>query len=183
MKLILEAMLATAMTVAVAACAPRVAAPSQTPTSTTSAPTVAAATTTPVTTGAPPTSTAQSTSTGAITGLLGYPAEGHPPVTIYAISTTDRSVFFSVDVPRAATPPKSPYTITVQPGTYNLFAYLEGNDGPAGGAYTEFVRCGLHARCSDHTPIDVTVGAGETVRDIEVSDWYAPPGTFPPRPR
>lgn len=174
--------LVAATTVALAACAPRAATPSATPVSTTSAPTVAAATTTPATTNAPSTSTAQPAS-GTITGLAGYPAEGHPAMTIYAVSTTDRSVFFKVDVARATTPPKSPFTISVRPGTYNLFAYLEGNDGPAGGAYSEFVRCGLRAGCTDHTPIDVTVRAGETVRDIEVSDWYAPPGTFPPRPR
>jgi hypothetical protein len=176
MKLMLKAGPVAAITVALAvACAPRAAGP-------TLPPTVAAATTTPTTTSAAP-ATAPPVGAGAIVGLLGYPAEGHPAVTIYAVSTTDRSLFFSVDIPRATTPPKSPFTITVRPGTYNLFAYLEGNDGPAGGAYTEFVRCGLRAGCSDHTPIDVTVRAGETVRDIEVSDWYAPPGTFPPRPR
>ena len=182
MKFVLKAMLfmAAALTAAVA-CVPRAAAPSAAPS--TSAPTVAAATTTPSRpTSGPPTSTAEPAS-GVITGLLGYPAEGHPAVTIYAVSTADRRVFFSVDVPRATTPPRSPFTINVRPGTYNLFAYLEGNDGPAGGAYTEFVRCGNRAGCTDHTPIDVTVRAGETVRDIEVSDWYAPPGTFPPRPR
>ena len=47
----------------------------------------------------------------------------------------------------------------------------------------KLTQCGLKASCSDHTLIAVTVGAGETVRDIEVSDWYAPQGTFPPRPR
>jgi hypothetical protein len=122
--------------------------------------------------------------TGTITGLTGYPAEGNPAMTIYAVSTTDRSVFFTAAVPRGTVPAKPPYTIIgVRPGTYHLLAYVDGSDGPAGAAYTEYVKCGLNASCSDHTLIAVTVRAGETIRDIEVSDWYAPQGTFPTRPR
>lgn len=181
MKLFISAVLLAAMATA---CAPRAASPSPTATSTTTAaPTVAAATTTPSRPTAAP-STAQPVTTGTITGFAGYPAEGHPAMTIYAVSTTDRSIFFSVEVPRAQAPPKSTYTITgVRPGTYNLFAYVEGSDGSAGGAYTEYVTCGLRAGCPSHDPIDVTVRAGETVREIDVTDWYAPPGTFPTRPR
>jgi hypothetical protein len=175
MKLVISAML-----IAAVACAPRSAAPDPTSTSTAS---VAAATTTPATTSVPSAGTPQPAATGAITGLVAYPAEGHPAVTICAFGATDRSVHFCVDVPRATTPPKSPYAITVvRSGTYQLFAYAEGSD-KAGGAYTEFVKCGLSASCSDHTPIDVTVRAGETVRDIEVSDWYAPSDSWPTRPR
>lgn len=179
MKLILTAMLVAAVAVA---CARSAATPSPTSTST---PTAAASTTTPVTaTAVPTTSTAQPATTATITGLAGYPAGGNPAMTIYAVSTTDRSVYFMVDVPRGTVPAKPPYTITgVRPGTYNLFAYVEDNQGPAGAAYTEYVKCGLRASCSDHSLIAVTVRAGETVRDIEVSDWYAPPGTFPSRPR
>lgn len=175
MSLIIRAMLVAAVTVAVAvACAPRAETPNATPTAT-----VAATTTTPAST-----STAQPASTGTITGLAGYPAEGNPALTIYAVSTTDRSAYFTVGVPRGTVPAKPPYTITgVRPGTYNLFAYVEDNQGPAGAAYTEYVKCGLRASCSDHSLIAVTVRAGETVREIEVSDWYAPPGTFPSRPR
>ena len=171
MKLIISAMLVVAI-----ACAPQAATPTS---SATPSSTVAAGTTTPATAAA----TQSTAATGSITGLAGYPAEGHPAMTIYAVSSTDRSVFFSVAVPRG-TDPKPTYTITgVRPGTYALFAYLDGNDGPAGGAYTQYVKCGLNASCSDHTIIDVVVRSGETVRDIDVTDWYAPQGTFPPRPR
>ncbi len=172
----------TAVLVVATGCAPRAAELSP---SSTVAPTLAAATTTsPPATTAPPTGTAQAATTGSITGLAGYPAGGNPAMTIYAVSTTDRSVYFSVDVPRGTVPAKPPFTITgVRPGTYNLLAFVGDSQGPAGGAYTEYVKCGLRASCSDHTLIDVTVRAGETVRDIEVSDWYAPQGTFPTRPR
>jgi hypothetical protein len=181
MKFFISAVLLAGMATA---CAPRADSPSSTATSTTTAaPTVAAATTTPSRPTAAP-STAQPTSTGAITGMAGYPAEGHPGLTIYAISTSDRSVYFSVDIPRSTVPTTAPpYTITgVRPGTYHLFSYAEGNDR-AGGAYTEYVKCGLRASCSDHSLIDVAVRAGETVRDIDVTDWYGPTESFPPRPR
>jgi hypothetical protein len=180
MKLIISALVLVAMGTA---CAPRAASPTSTATSTASAAaTVAAATTTPSRPTAAPV-TAQPVTTGTITGFAGYPAEAHPAMTIYAVSTTDRSVYFSVDVPPTQPPPKSTYTITgVRPGTYHLFSYLEGSD-TAGGAYSEFVTCGLRAGCPSHEPIDVTVRAGETVREIDVTDWYAPPGTFPTRPR
>jgi hypothetical protein len=170
-------------TLALAACAPRAATPSATPESGTSAPTVAAATTTPATTASGAPSTVQPATAGTISGLVGYPAEGHPALTICAFGATDRTVHHCVDVPQAIAPPKSPYAISgVAPGAYHLFAYAAGNDR-AGGAYTEYVRCGLQASCSDHTLVDVVVRAGETVRDIEVSDWYGPTGSFPPRPR
>ena len=182
MKLIICAWLL----VAVAACAPRVAGPSTTATSTaTTAATIAAATVTPASTPtSPAASTVQPAVTGTITGLAGYPSEGHPGLTIYAFSKTDRSLYFSVDIPRSTVPTKAPpYTITgIRPGTYHLFSYAEGNDR-TGGAYTEYVKCGLRASCSDHSLIDVTVRAGETVRDIDVSDWYGPTESFPPRPR
>ena len=176
MQLIITALLLVAMGTA---CAPGAASPTSTATA---AATVAASTTTPSRPTAAP-STAQPVTTGAITGVSGYPAEMHPAMTIYAISATDRSVYFSVDIPRSASPPKPPFTISgVKPGTYNLFSYAEGND-KAGGAYTEFVKCGLRATCSDHTPIEVTVRAGETVCDIEVSDWYTTSNNWPNRPR
>jgi len=182
MKLIIGAILLAAV-----ACTPRAAAPEATGAATataTATSTVAAATTTPAATTVPSTGAAQPAAPGAISGLVGYPSDGHPAMTIYAVSTTDRSVFFSVNVARGIEPAKPPYSISgIRPGTYNLFAYLDGNDGPANGAYTEYVKCGLNASCADHTPINVTVRAGETVRDIEVSDFYARPDAFPSRPR
>jgi hypothetical protein len=177
-KVIVSTLLIAALAVT---CAPREASPS--PAATSGAPTVAAATTTPATTARGVPSTAQPVATGTITGLVAYPAEGHPAMTICAFGATDRSVHYCVDVPQATTPPKSPYTISgVRPGAYHQFAYAAGNDR-AGGAYTEYVRCGNRASCSDHTLVDVVVRAGETVRDIEVSDWYGPTDAFPPRPR
>jgi hypothetical protein len=183
MRSMLSAILLGAATVVAVACGPGTAAPSPKSTSNgTAAPTVAAATTMPATTSVPTTSS-QPASAGAISGLVGYPAEGHPGLTVYAISTTDKTVWFSVEIPRGTDPAKPAYTISgVRPGTYNLFAAAEGNER-TGGAYTQYVKCGMNASCSDHTLIDVAIRAGETVRDIEVSDWYAPSSNYPVRPR
>jgi hypothetical protein len=181
LRSIFSAILLGAATVVAVACGTRTAAPIST-SNDTAAPTVAAATTTPATTSVP-TASSQPASAGAISGLVGYPAEGHPGLTVYAISTTDKTVWFSVEIPRGIDPAKPSYTISgVRPGTYNLFAAAEGNER-TGGAYTQYVKCGMNASCSDHTLIDVTVRAGETVRDIEVSDWYAPASNYPVRPR
>jgi hypothetical protein len=96
--------------------------------------------------------------TGAITGTLSYPSNFIPPLTVYAVSVTDQSVFFSVQTPlyggggdpNAASPPAQVppsgipvYTITgVAPGTYYVFAYRDDNvpndlGGPA--LYSRFV--------------------------------------------
>jgi len=182
MRSIFSATLLGAATLVAVACGPSTAAPTPTSTSSnTATPTVAVATTAPATTA--PAASSQPASAGAISGLVGYPAEGHPGLTVYAISASDKSVWFSVDIPRGTDPAKPSYTMSgVRPGTYNLFAAAEGNDR-TGGAYTEYVKCGMNASCSDHTLINVTVRAGETVRDIEVSDWYAPASSYPVRPR
>lgn len=174
MKLILSAMLLVAT-----ACAPLAASPSASPTATSTAAaasTIAAATTTPAT------ATTVPVSGGTITGKFGYPAEGHPAVTIYAVNRSDRSVYYTVHLDKSAESFVT-YTITgIRPGTYNAFAKADGS-ASFGGAYTAYVACGLRAQCTDHTLIDVTVRAGETTSGVDVTDWYATPGTFGDAPR
>lgn len=144
---------------------------------------------------------------GAITGRLGYPSEFILPLTVYAISTTDRRVWFSVDVPRfPSASPATPlptgtfrpgeeprYTITgVALGTYVVLAYRNDGQLPAEpGAYTQAVincRPGApSAACSDRSLVPVTVAPGQTVSGIDVTDWgFLGPGqtspSVPPRP-
>jgi hypothetical protein len=66
----------------------------------------------------------------------------------------------------------------VAPGTYYL---LDGGmpDGHFGGAYTKDVPCGLAYGCNDHSLIPVIVAPGQNVIGISVTDWYAPPDSFP----
>ncbi len=129
-------------------------------------------------------------STGTITGTLSYPSEFLPHMRVVAFSLTDGKAYF-VDVDRGT------FSIDVPAGTYYVVSYpyegvvgkmgqadsytLGGGSGLAGG-YTEMVLCGLYVDCAPHTLIPVTVIAGQTVKDINPGDWYAPEGTFPSMP-
>jgi hypothetical protein len=144
-----------------------------------------------------PTPTAQP---GAITGRFGYGSDFIPPVTVYAISTTDQRVWYSVDFagvgnpPRPTLPPgvtEPTYTITgVAPGTYWVVAYRNDGQLPDPGYYSrqpDCFRTTPRGPCPDVTLIPVTVIAGQTVSGIDVLTWGPPPPgqpspTFPPRP-
>ena len=174
------------------------------PTPTTS-PTIAAATTPPPSASAPASSV---TTTGTIAGRLGYPSDFVPPLTVYAISTSNSSVWFSTDTPRfgnplSATLPPGPTWPPTGPGTYAISGIPAGtyyviayrNDGnPGVGVYTPWT-----AKCSssdptvpspppgpcstDHTLLPVVLKAGQTVSHIDITDWSFQPASYPPRPR
>lgn len=156
-----------------------------------------------------PTPTGSAATTGGISGRFGYPADYIPPVTVYAISVSDPSVFFSVDFagygnpPRPTLPPgvSGPtYTVSgITPGRYYVLAY-RNDSNPGVGVYTQYtVKC-LQATtygqtttpapgcaANDHGLLPVTVTAGETVSRIDIIDWnfgqsgFSPPMTRPAR--
>jgi hypothetical protein len=119
--------------------------------------------------------------TGSIAGKVGFPAEGIPPMTIAAISVdTGRSRTYSVHTIRN----QSPYTIKgVAAGTYQVFTVPSDGFGPPPqhflGAYTKAVPCGLDISCADHTPLPVTVSAGQAITGISVTDFYAAANSYP----
>ncbi len=152
---------------------------------------------------APPATAAASPQAGAITGRLGYPGGFLPPLTLYAISSSDQRVWYSVDVPRfppaSGPPPTGPvpgYTIGgVAPGTYWVLAYRNDGQQPDGpGLYSRRVACRTGGAPSTCVPADdfslaiVTVNGGQTTTGIDVEDWVPPAGpgrpspSFPPRP-
>ena len=162
-----------------------------TPTPASSAP----ATPSPVAT----TSPAPTAQTGAITGRFGYPSDFIPPVTVYAISTTDQRVWYSVDYAGAGNPPRptpqpgqsgETYTITgVAPGTYWVVAYRNDGQPLDPGYYSrqpDCFRATPSGPCPDVSLVPVTVIAGQTTSGINVITWGRPPGqptsTIPPRP-
>lgn len=158
--------------------------PGEIPQTLTPSPTVAAS---------PSPATPSPAAPGTITGGLAYPSEFIPPLTVYAISVAEPRTFFSVDTPRyplssGPTPAQPTYEITgVAPGTYYVLAY-RNDQAPLAeerpGVYSQYVLCGGRTSCTDHSLVPVTVRAGETVRGIDVSDWYYPPDQrYPPRPR
>jgi hypothetical protein len=156
----------------------------------------ATASATPAATTQPPGPTA--VSAGAITGRFGYGSDFIPPVTVYAISTTDPRVWFSVKYPGLGNPPRptaqpgtsgDTYTITgVAPGTYWVVAYRDDGLGPDPGFYSRAsicMRTTPSGPCPDINPLSVTVIAGQTASGIDVLTWGTQPQpspTLPPRP-
>ena len=144
----------------------------------------------------PPTATAQAG--GAITGRFGYGSDFIPPVTVYAISTTDLRVWYSVNYAGVGNPPRptpqpgtsgDTYTITgVAPGTYWVVAYRNDGQGPDPGFYSRASICQRttpSGPCPDVSPVPVTVIAGQTASGIDVLTWGTQPQpspTLPPRP-
>jgi len=120
--------------------------------------------------------------TGSISGQLNYPASAIPAMYVTAFQVGTQNYQYVISNPGQTT-----YKIDgLQPGVYHVIAYTIGGGGfPAGlsGGYSKAVPCGLNVNCTDHTLIDVTVGAGQTAGSINPFDWYAPAGTFPAFPQ
>ena len=182
--------------VARAQVAPTTAASTPTPTLT-----VTATTSTPASAPSPtavPTATSQAT--GTITGRIGYGSEINPPLTIYAISTTDARVWFSVKYAGLGPPPLptaqpgtrgDTYTMTgVSPGAYWVVAYRDDGERPETGLYSRVNECWRttpSGPCPDGTPVPATVISGQTTSGIDILTWGYPPPvppspTIPPRP-
>ena len=136
---------------------------------------------------------------GAITGRFGYGSDYIPPVTVYAISTTDQRVWYSVDFPGFGNPPRptaqpgtsgDTYTLTgIAPGTYWVVAYRNDGQLPDPGYYSREAVCSRttpRGPCPDVTLVPATVIAGQTTTGIDVITWdprrdqLSP--TLPPRP-
>ncbi len=137
---------------------------------------------TPLPSAAPVTPSATVLSTpGSIAGNLTYPADTMPALYVAALQVGTQAYQYVITQPGQTT-----YEIKDLPaGTWNIVAYTVGGGGfPAGlaGGYTKAVPCGLATECADHALIDVTVQPGQHVSGITPSDWYAPPGSFPPFP-
>lgn len=175
----------------------------------TSSPTPTSATASPAPTASPrptlsPSPSPTAAPAGAITGRFGYPSDFIPPVTVYAISTTDQRVWYSVDFPGYGNPPRptaqpgttpGTYTISgVAPGAYWVVAYRNDATGPMTGpdpgyysAAAACMRIPNSGGCPDQRLIPVTVVAGQTASGIDIVSWGAPLSgppspTFPPRP-
>jgi hypothetical protein len=118
--------------------------------------------------------------TGTITGQLSYPADSMPAMRIAAFTVGTGEVSYM-----DTTAGQSTYSFELPAGTYHIVAYSIASGAFPGGVpsgYTRAVLCGLAPECADHTLIEVTVTAGEILRDVNPGDAYAPEGTFPPMP-
>jgi hypothetical protein len=122
---------------------------------------------------------------GSIAGTVSFPSEGIPPMTIYALPVdATRSEFHVVRTIKN----QGAYSIrNVEPGTYHLFAVPTDGFGPAPqhfvGAYTKAVLCGSGNACTDHTPVPVTLSAGQAITGIRITDFYAAENAYPLVPK
>jgi len=103
--------------------------------------------------------------TGGVSGDLAYIEDKIPELRVFAFSVTTGYWYWVYTQEGQAF-----YTISeLPPGVYHLMAY--DAEGRAGG----------HAS-ANHQLIDVNVKSGETTQDVNINDWDAPAGTFPPDP-
>jgi len=113
---------------------------------------------------------------GAISGSLAYPSEVIPRLKVYAWDRDSGQWRYVITNQN-----DSSYQLQVPPGKYIVFAYLN-EGGEIAGGYTNAVLCGLSAGCTDHTLYVVTVGSGQQVSGVNVTDWYGPQGSIPQPP-
>lgn len=118
---------------------------------------------------------------GSITGTLGYPSEGLPPMRVAAFNQETQEVYFVDTVLN-----QNIFRLeNLPPGTYHLIAYTLGDGGfPSGlaGGYTNYILCGAQVNCTDHSFAPVTVEAGQDSFGVHIGDWILAEGTYPPMP-
>lgn len=138
---------------------------SQPPTPT---PTIAPASPTP----APPT---PKPAPGWVSGSICYPGDKNPPIVLYLKNTAT-----GILTRKEISPSQPHYSLTVPPGEYTAYALTVGTE--VAGVYSEAVLCGQDAACTDHRPRSFRVQSGQTTANIDLCDWYNPPGRVAPDP-
>jgi hypothetical protein len=118
--------------------------------------------------------------TGSISGTFSFPSESIPPLRIVAIKI-DTGEFIATEVIEPPT-----YKLDGLPlGKYHVLAYQvepNGKDANLIGGYSKFVICGQKVECTDHALVDVIISDETEITNIDIKDWYAPSGVFPPDP-
>ncbi|NUM47861.1 MAG: PD40 domain-containing protein [Anaerolineales bacterium] len=104
---------------------------------------------------------------GTVTGRVCYPSEVIP-----AMNAFFRNVHTGALTELAIAENQSEYSLELEVGTYEAFAYLQAGD--LGGAYSQAVLCGLTIECLDHSLLTFDVQTGQTSTNIDLCDWYEP---------
>lgn len=104
---------------------------------------------------------------GTIRGQLSYPSDYLPEdLQVCAREVSSGEVFCN------SRREGQGYSLEVPAGAYHVWA--QTGDWPEVRAFfSDFVRCGLAAECTDHTPIEVLVDAGGETAGVDPGDWYA----------
>ncbi|HEV7258277.1 MAG TPA: hypothetical protein VGN82_10890 [Bosea sp. (in: a-proteobacteria)] len=105
-----------------------------------------------------------------ISGSLSYPSDHIPQdMRICAISLATREAHCTTRKTKRGR--ATIYELKVPPGSYHVHATTAEWSGPPA-YYSDFVTCGLNARCPSHKPIVVTLKAGERRDRVDPGDWY-----------
>lgn len=108
---------------------------------------------------------------GTIAGIVTFPAQLVPPMTVY-VSDLDSSRVRSAQLVRG----QANFTIEVPPGRYLVFLAPNAPGAPnIYGAYTQYSLCTPHdveGRCEDHALVPVTVTAKAPHAAVTIDDWY-----------
>jgi hypothetical protein len=123
-----------------------------------------------------PTPTPTPAPLGTVTGLICYPSEFIPPMTLYFKDVGTSQVFDF-----AHNDGSMNYSVQLTPSTYVAYAYRTGTN--IAGSYSQAVPCGLTVNCTDHSLIPFQVTSGMTTQDIDICDYYGDPGDIPPPPQ
>ena len=121
----------------------------------------------------PDTVTVEEVKVGTIEWSLSFPSEWIPPeIEICAKNTeTEKSLCTTKHIKDPKYTYGTGYKIEVPAGKYTVTAQLP--DSTYRGLYSEFVTCGLKADCPSHALITVLVIGGQTVENIDPTDWYS----------
>jgi len=125
--------------------------------------------------------------TAIIKGELSYPGEGIPPELVICAENLKTANVLCRGTYARNRQYDLRYELEVPPGSYFIFATLpydseESMSLPVESRifrayYSEYVKCMKanenrnHDECSSHTPIRVTVRAGQTISGIDPGDW------------
>ncbi len=108
---------------------------------------------------------------GTITGALSYPSDFIPEdLTVCAEDISTKKLHCTSRKTRSGK--RYSYTLTAPAGEYFVFARTKEMQGVRA-YYSDFVTCGLDAKCKSHKPIKVVVNPGATTKSVNPQDWYA----------
>lgn len=119
---------------------------------------------------------------GTVNGKLCFPSYYIPEMTVYLKNVKSNKVT-KLEIQEE----QNEFVFkNVLSGKYVAYAYTlfeimsdeSGKNGKGSGGYTQMVTCGLSIDCIDHSLIEFEVKPNQTIKGIEICDWYG--ATVPP---
>ncbi len=104
------------------------------------------------------------TGSGSVSGHILPPPGHHPALDLMLVNTVTDVVMV---VPLE--PGQTTYSATLPEGTYHAYAWSPSFDRMGG-----FTECAVDPGCGGHALLDVTVEDGESVEDVDITDWHLP---------